>query len=472
MAMTDGTEEAGIFLDAIELGMPSNDRAVESMLDFLIGKHDPDGLAKAILPRVGDLRGVRGELILGLIEGLARDDLWDALADAIVAQADLTPDRAWMALEVLEGTGRIEERPALMELREEMDDLLADDAALSDLASEIEADPTTIPTAIDALSRIEVDIRLEIIAGLGLEPASQSLIALLEGMAESGDEATREVSALALKSVRARHWRGEVEDANREIAKAPLPPLLIATVIGPLDGEGRGTIVLVGARAEHAVVARFDVDVLGGLVAASLKGPCTHDVAISRWGELADSLGPEASRECPISAWLLLTGAAWLSGETLEGGVRTALVAAFGGGFAARPIFAPPGTSRRPAVVEADIRSEVRTVLARRPLWRDESDLARRLADELRMRDGDVSPDPVRDPGPFRVLFEGRILGRIELYRRMLLWSAMVWQEEGETERSLAAKRIAEDLSDPQNAVPGYPFVEELMIRSLCDRDS
>ena len=469
MTHADGIEEPGAFLDAIDPGTPSDDRAIALMLDLLIGKHASDRLASAILPRLGDLRGVRGELILGLVEGLARDDLWDALADAIVTQPDLAADRAWMALEVLEGTGRIEERPSLMELREEMDDLIADDAALSDLASEIEADPQTIPAALDALSRIELDIRLEIIAGLGREPASKSLITLLEGLAESRDHSTREVSAQALNSVRARYGRGEVEAANREVATVHPSPLMLASVIGPLDGEGRGTIALVAATAEHAVVLRFDCGVLGGLAAASLEGPYTHDEAISRWSEIAESLGSEASRQCPISAWLLLTGAAWLSGETLDEDVRTALVAAFGEGFAARPVFAPPQTSRRDAEVGRDTRTEVRAVLARRPLWRDESDLARRLAVEMRMRDGDLSADPVRDPGPFRVLFEGRILGRIELYRRMLLWSAMVWQEAGESELSDAARRIAEGMTDPQNAVPGYPFAEELMIRSLSD---
>lgn len=478
MMKADETEEPGAFLDAIDPSMPRDDREIDLMLDWLIGKHAPDQLAEAVLPRVGDLRGVRGELILGLIEGLAREDLWEALADAIIEQPDLAPDHAWMALEVLEGTGRIEQRPALIELREEMDDLLADadNTALSDLAREIEADPLTIPAALDALSRIELDTRLEIIAGLGRETASQSLITLLEGLASGGDDATRDVSADALQAVRARHRRGQVEveaeAASRAIATAHPTPLLIASAIGPLDGEGRAAIVLVAAETDHAVVARFDCEVGGGLVAARLEGPYLHDDAIARWNEVAESLGPEASRDCAISAWLLLTGAAWLSGETLEEGVRAALVATFGDQFAARPIFTPPEAPRRNADEPADIRSDVLAVLAKRPDWRDESDLTRRLADEMRMHDGDLSPDPVRDPGPFRVLFEGRILGRIELYRRMLLWSATVWQESGEVELSTAARRIAEDLSDPQNAVPGNPFAEELMIRSLRDARS
>lgn len=472
MTKRDEIEELGAFLEGIDPGAPSNDQAVSVTLDFLIGKHTPDGLAEAVLPRVRDLRGLRGELILGVIEGLARDDLWDALADAIVAQPDLAPDRAWMALEVLEGTGRIEERPALMELREEIEELLAEDVVLSDLAREIEADPLTIPAALDALNRIELDIRLKIIAGLGCEPPSRSLIALLQGLADGGDEAARDVSAEALKSVRSRHSSGEVEAANREIATAHPPPLLMASVIGPLDGEGRGAIALVAARAEGAVVVRFDCGVLDGLVAASLEGPYPHDEAISRWSEIAQSLGPEAARGCPISAWLLLTGAAWLSVDTIREDARAALVATFGDGFAARPIFAPGESSRRNAESDSDIRSDVRAVLERRPFWVDESDLTRRLSDEMMIRDGNVSPDPTRDPGPFRVLFEGRILGRIELYRRVLLWSAMVWQESGQSDLSVAAKRIAEGLSDPQNAVPGYPFVEELMIRSLCNARS
>jgi hypothetical protein len=407
-----------------------------------------------------ELGGPGGELMLALIEGLARDDLFSALAAALEGQPDLAPDLAWTAIEVLEGTGRIESNPTLSSLRDELEEALAEVVPLAELAREIEEDPDSIPLAVAALARIEPEVRLEIIGGLGAEAATPALINFLESLARSDDSRTREAASEAL-----RHATGR---GACELATTSHAPALIASVVGPLDADGRGTILLVSEGASGHVFARFECDVREGIVAASFASGLARDQATDRAEEVAGTLGPEAARDCPISAKLFLAGSAWLSEASLAEGAKAGLRATLGEMFEPRPIFADPGAIMNGPTTAADPFDDARAILSRRPEWHDRSPLARDLAVEIRLRGESALPDPGRDPGPFRVLFEGRILGRIELYRRMLLWSAMVWQEAGEPPLSQAAMRIVAALGDPQNAVPGTPFLEELMIRSLA----
>src|SRR4051794_25790042 len=77
---------------------------VAEQFDRLIARFSPGVLAETIRPRLGDLGGGDGEILLQLIEALATPALLDALADALAAQTSLTPDRQWQALGVLEGS--------------------------------------------------------------------------------------------------------------------------------------------------------------------------------------------------------------------------------------------------------------------------------------------------------------------------------------------------------------------------------
>ncbi len=101
------------------------------------------------------------------------------------------------------------------------------------------------------------------------------------------------------------------------------------------------------------------------------------------------------------------------------------------------------------------------------PDWVDASDLTYEIAEEIALRSGEEPPDPRRDAGAYRYLFEHRLLGRLEHYRRMLLWMASFWQSSGDPGLARSSLALAWQLSDPQHAVPGHPFTVALTTRSL-----
>ncbi len=101
------------------------------------------------------------------------------------------------------------------------------------------------------------------------------------------------------------------------------------------------------------------------------------------------------------------------------------------------------------------------------PSWLDPSPLTFELAEEIWLREGRTAADPDRDAGAYRFLFEHRLIHRLELYRRMLLWMAWLWKFSGEVELSRSALALACQLSDEQYAVPSHPFTVELTTRSL-----
>ncbi len=89
------------------------------------------------------------------------------------------------------------------------------------------------------------------------------------------------------------------------------------------------------------------------------------------------------------------------------------------------------------------------------------------MAEEIVLREGRVAADPKRDSGAFRFLFEHRIIHRLELYRRMLLWMHWFWSSGGEAALARSALLLAWQLSDEQFAVPSHPFTVALTARSL-----
>ena len=80
----------------------------------------------------------------------------------------------------------------------------------------------------------------------------------------------------------------------------------------------------------------------------------------------------------------------------------------------------------------------------------------------------DAPPDPSRDAGAYRYLFEHRLRDQLELYRRMLSWMGWTWRAAGASELSRSALTLAWQLADPQHAVPAHPFTAELTTRSLA----
>jgi hypothetical protein len=138
-------------------------------------------------------------------------------------------------------------------------------------------------------------------------------------------------------------------------------------------------------------------------------------------------------------------------------------------GFRPLPFPAPfPGWD--PSSLPPDeMPARVRAVLEACPTWFDDSALTYEMAEEIALREGDAMPmpDPRRDAGAYRYLFEHRLQRQLELYRRMLYWMASFWQASGQLELGRSALALAWQLSDAQHEVPGHPFTVALITRSL-----
>jgi hypothetical protein len=449
-------------LDAVSRNDALDDAAFEELLDHLIGKHSPESLSHAIAPRLVDIKGRYGELLLALVEGLARDELFDALADAVANREDLAPDLAFLALEILEGTGRIEARQALLELREELESELESGLPIAKLIEQIEDDPDSISLAVEAFSHIEPELRLAIIEELANETGSEAVKRLLEALALDHDDTTR-LAAIAALGVRST----ELAPLQPQPADRPSHRIL-ASGIGPIDGLGIGEISLLVEHDRSLTISRFVCDVRRGILRADSRQEIDSDQASKLFEDEVARLGNDPTRDAHEAAASLVLGSALLLKTELPATTRKALAATFGSDFTLRPIFADLSRASEGPGSSADLSQAVHLVLDQHPGWLDRSELTRRLALEMEIREGGFPSYPEQDPGPFRVLFEGRILGRIELYRRMLLWTALSWSLSRQSE-ARAALRVASELADPQNAVPGHPFLQELMRRSLIE---
>ena len=179
---------------------------------------------------------------------------------------------------------------------------------------------------------------------------------------------------------------------------------------------------------------------------------------------------PEAdcARDVPELALGLLAGSLLLCGPAVPR-VGARLAARYAGARVSAGRLS--GDDSRPGPSRRSLRPRCRTgppaVLEACPSWLDLSPLTFELAEEIWLREGRTAADPDRDAGAYRFLFEHRLIHRLELYRRMLLWMAWLWKFSGEIELSRSALALACQLADEQYAVPSHPFTVELTTRSL-----
>ncbi len=171
-------------LDSLRDRPRADPDADDAALDRLIGGWPSDALASALTPRLDDLSRPDRDVLFRLVEGLSRHDMNEALADALAQQADLDPETRCEALSLLEGTGCIEARPALMEWRSELEELPDEDELFREWAVQIEDDSASIAVQVEALSRIEPDVRAEILDGLQAHAGMAGVARLLRAMRE------------------------------------------------------------------------------------------------------------------------------------------------------------------------------------------------------------------------------------------------------------------------------------------------
>jgi hypothetical protein len=450
-------ESPGAGLDAFaqhpEWDEPRRDAEVER----LITRFPPDQLRAALGARLGDLDSSAGEPLLRMVEALATPELLERLAEALLAQPRLSPERAWAALTLLSDAGLLDRCPELAERWDDLNELLEEDDSLEQLAAQIEDDPEGMALALQGLAAIEPEVRAEIIGGLsqlGREPGPQ-MLEFLRLLSFAHEPATRAAALGALGGLR----------TTRLPAARPAPRLLHSLVTA-LDGDGRGLVGLSATDGTARSSAAFVCDVRHGVAEVFGEVVDESPLAEAFLHELAGSNARHV-RDAPGLAEGLLQGSLLLCGPATTPALRYWLERTLGPAVQPRA-FPTPFPDWDPTTMAAEeMAGRAELVLEACPTWRDGSDLTHEIALELLLRAGDSPPDPHRDAGAHRYLFEHQLRGQLELYRRMLLWMASFWQASGDPERGQAALALAVQLSDEQHAVPGHPFTVALLTRSL-----
>jgi len=467
-----------------------SDRQRDDALDRLVERFPADTLVRAVRGRLHDLSGADAETLLRLVEAHPRPDLLDALAAALDAQPDLAPERAWDALAVLDGAGVLADLPALTERWDELNETLDDAGSIEELVGQIEDDPEGIWLALQGLNAVEPEVRPEIVAGLARVPLGPGLIEFLRLLAYSHDEPTRDAALSALAAdpspnpwlhhawadLAAHHPVAPVATAARQRLAAGSPPALpdrpppalARSLVTAVDGRGRGRIVLSGSRDGRRATAVFLCDVSRGLVELVGEIEPESTAADAAFEEIAGRLAADVVEGNPALALGLLGGSLFLSGPGAPPSWRF-WVEATAGHVPARPFRTEVPRIGTGSLTPAETAASSSAVLDACDDWLDASPLTFELAEEILLREGESSPpDPKRDAGAYRFLFEHRLQGQLETYRRMLFWMGGFWAGSGDDGLARAALEIASQLSDAPNVVPGHPFAVALTTRSLA----
>ncbi len=263
-------------------------------------------------------------------------------------------------------------------------------------------------------------------------------------------------------------------------------PRILGTLVTAIDGRGQATIAISAWDGTTRSSAAFLCDIERGVrdvfgqtyrpessgdVVPSADDDFLDDLAASPGGVGQDSAGSELAsanvRDTPALAIALLQGCLLLCGAETSPALRYWIEATIGPGLVPRP-FPIAFPDWDPTSVRADeTAAHAQAILDACPSWVDQSRLTFDLAEELFLREGELQPDPQRDAGAYRYLFEHRLRDRLEIYRRMLLWMSLFWQAAGQPELGRSALALATQLGDEQHAVPGHPFNVALSTRSL-----
>ena len=491
----DDTPEA--MLDALRDAPAAGEAAREAQLSRIVERFPAERLREAVRGRLRMLGGVDGEAILRLVEAYANPALLEELAEALEDQPDLAPERAWEALSLIEGAGLLDDYPALLERWEELGETLdSEDDALETLVGQLEEESEGSWVALQGLGAVEPEVRAEILEGLGRSPTGPGLVSFLRFLSFAHDQTTRLAALDALASdandddlTRRMAWASiahdhpdaEVRDRARrhlgpeadEVIARVLQgreadrPRVIRTLVTALDGAGRGSIAVASVRRGERVVVTFLCDVMRGVV--DVVGQVHDDPAVV--STLFEEFEADADlcvvADAPGLAEGLLAGSLLLCGPETNPVLRFWVEQALGPDFRAEPFGGLVRDDDLAAHALESMDEAIGSILDACPDWVDASDLTYDIAEEIALRPGAGPPDPRRDAGAYRYLFEHRLLGRLEPYRRMLFWMASFWEASGEPRLARSALALAWQLSDSQHEVPGHPFLVALTTRSL-----
>lgn len=488
-AILDGLRRAGDGDAAAE--------AVEAGLAHLAARFPADELRAVARRRVADLAGGDADAVLRLVEAYATPDLIEALADALVDQPELPPERAWEALALVEGSGRLVDYPELAERWDDLNETIDDDGgSLAALADHLEDEPHGSWVALQALGAVEPEVAEEIVAGLADAPTGPGLLAFLRTLAFAHEPSVRAAALDALAArpdtdpdaraawaevahdhpdpaIRRRAAGHLGDDPVGEVARAldrpgRARPDRDGSLVTALDGVGRGLIVVSARDRGRWVAASYVCDVWRGVVEVV--------------GEVGSSPSPASGfldlfTEGQPRAWVegrheladgLLAASLLACDQTTSPALRFWLERTVGPAFQPRPFAGHPADADLDRHALADLSGAACAILDACPDWVDRSRLTFDIAEEIALRSGENPPDPVRDAGAYRYLFEHHLHDRLEHYHRMLLWMAAFWEASGAADLGQSALALAAQLADPQHAVPGHPFTVQLSTRSLA----
>jgi hypothetical protein len=369
-----------------------------------------------------------------------------------------------------------------------------EDISLEALAMELERDPGECWRAFLGLESIDVETRLRIIDGLAGLSAGPGITGLLELLAASGDDRSRTAALEAIERLmhvhpdseareiapfladpeehdHKRSWErtdGATGRSRRLVWQGETShPLLVQSLVTPVDGTGRGAIGVSTSKHEGRVTAIFLCDVERGVLGAvgQIEEESPQAGALLREFR-AQAAGPGVDDAGELALGLL-AGAMMLNRPSIPEPVRQWLDESLGRGFHPRPLPARISSGDKESIGNGELLLRAEEILEACPSWLDSSALTFELAEEIVLREGKTSADPQRDSGAFRFLFEHRIIHRLEHYGRTLLWMSRFWEYRGEPDLAWSAQTLAMQLLDDQYAVPGHPFTVALTARSL-----
>jgi len=339
-------------------------------------------------------------------------------------------------------------------------------SGLGDLLAGLERDPEESWRAFQGLEAIDSEGRLQIVAELVKAPPREGLTRLLHLLGASRDPRTRAAVRRALGTDQASDF---VEDEGRGLAviEGRARPCLVRSSVTGVDGEGVGAIVVSTVRGGWSATAAFLCDVQRGIRDALGVVGEGSEVEGGRFDPFPELAAGPTVEDAPDLALGLLAGSLMVSGRGTPSEVRGWLDRTLGEGFHSGAFLAARAEWTAAPVGLAVLAERSWSVLEACPSWVDRSPLTFELAEEITLRDGRAAADPARDAGAYRFLFERRLIHRLELYQRMLLWMAFFWDAAGEPDLSLSAGVLAGQLADEQYAVPAHPFAVALTTRSL-----
>ncbi len=363
--------------------------------------------------------------------------------------------------------------------------------ALGVIADRLESDPEECWLALEGLASLKLESRLAVLDALSKHDRSPAARTLFRLMSTGRDLVMRQAAQAALsrtggtpsrhpvyeESVPALAASSRLEPAraprksddvpSRNLATIFERPRLLSCLVTPLDGQGRGSIVISsGASSQRRTVA-FLCDVDRGICDVMGSVERESPDAGSLLDEIDSQTGADGIRDAPELALGLLAGCLTLCGPELPLTVRDWLDGTLGPGFQPSAFPATIAGLDTSSISPAEMPRRVDALLERCPSWLDSSPLTFDLAEEILLRQGRLSADPTRDAGAYRFLFEHRLAHRLELYRRMLLWMAWLWKCSAQPELSASALALQSQLSDEQYAMPSHPFMVGLTTRSL-----